>query len=111
MFGPLEFSRRDLMAINIQRARDHGIPDYNTARKAYNLTRVNATSHFSYVNTSISESMIEQYNNNWDNIDIWVGGIMETGDNPGELFRAIISDQFRRIRNGDRFWFENLNNG
>ena len=37
VFGPLEFNRRDLMAINIQRARDHGIPDFNSVRKAYGL--------------------------------------------------------------------------
>ena len=40
MFGSLDFSRRDLMAVNIQRGRDHGIPDYNTVREAYNLKRI-----------------------------------------------------------------------
>lgn len=43
-------------------------------------------------------------------MDIWVGGILETIDGPGELFRAVISDQFQRIRDGDRFWYKNLNN-
>lgn len=37
VFGGLDFSRRDLMAVNIQRGRDHGLPDYNTARKYLNL--------------------------------------------------------------------------
>ena len=37
VFGPLDFSRRDLMAINIQRGRDNGLPDYNTARRELDL--------------------------------------------------------------------------
>jgi len=37
VFGGLDFSRRDLMAVNIQRGRDHGLPDYNTARKEFGL--------------------------------------------------------------------------
>lgn len=46
-----------------------------------------------------------------DVIDPWVGGILETtSTGPGELFRTIIRDQFRRIRDGDRFWFENRAN-
>lgn len=44
-------------------------------------------------------------------IDLWVGGILETKEGPGEVFETIIWDQFRRIRDGDRFWFENKQNG
>ena len=48
---------------------------------------------------------------NADSIDIWVGGILETKKGPGELFTKIIEDQFQRIRDGDRFWYKNENNG
>jgi len=44
-------------------------------------------------------------------VDVWVGGILETGDGPGELFQKIILDQFQRIRDGDRFWYNNTANG
>ncbi|KAG7203421.1 hypothetical protein KM043_013488 [Ampulex compressa] len=110
LFGPLEFSRRDLMAINIQRAREHGLPDYNTARMAYNLPRVNNVSHFRNVDPEYKEEFLRLHNNSFDDVDIWVGGIMETEDGPGELFRAIIVDQFERIRAADRFWYKNVNN-
>lgn len=46
VFGPLEFPRRDLMAVNIQRGRDHGIPDYNTVRKIMNLRPLNNFTEF-----------------------------------------------------------------
>ena len=37
VFGALDHTRRDLMAQNLQRARDHGLPDFNSARIAYGL--------------------------------------------------------------------------
>lgn len=35
------------MALNIQRARDHGLPDYNSARESFGLPRI---TEFSQIN-------------------------------------------------------------
>lgn len=110
VFGPLEFSRRDLMAINIQRGRDHGLPDYNTARQVFGLKRRNNVTDFKNVDPDIQEAFMKLHNNKLDNVDVWVGGILETDKGPGELFTEIIKDQFTRIRDGDRFWYKNMNN-
>ena len=45
-----------------------------------------------------------------DDVDLWVGGLLETDTGPGQLFRAILKDQFSRIRSADRFWYANLDN-
>ena len=55
---------------------------------------------------------MEVHDDDITKMDIWTGGLFETTPmGPGELFREIILDQFLRIRDGDRFWFENRQNG
>ncbi|XP_065907299.1 dual oxidase 1-like [Dysidea avara] len=113
VFGPLDFSRRDLMAINLQRARDHGLPDYNTARFAYGLVKLNG---FEQINpyygiddeiTAAIERIRDAYGDDISKCDIWACGMAETTtDGPGELFSEILFDQFMRIRHADRFWYE-----
>ena len=124
MFGPLEFNRRDLMAVNMQRARDHGLPDFNSARMAYGLQPVTS---FEQLNplygidpiiTNGIEYLRDVYNNNISRCDIWACGLAETipsdleaeagvSSGPGELFTEVLYDQFMRIRHADRFWYEN----
>ena len=131
VYGPLDFSRCDLMAINMQRARDHGLPDFNSARQAYGLPRIQ---NFDDLNplygivddvTRSIENLREVYNDNIGLCDIWACGLAETipsgfkdliptdanGNKPpvgpGELFSEVLFDQFMRIRHSDRFWYEN----
>ena len=126
VFGPLDFSRRDLMAINMQRARDHGLPDFNSARMAYGLPPVLSFEDLNPLYgmmddvTRSIENLREVYNNDISKCDIWACGLAETVPSgferllsddipagPGELFTEVLYDQFMRIRHGDRFWYEN----
>lgn len=115
LFGPMEFSRRDLGALNIMRGRDNGLPDYNTARAHFKLPRRRTWNEINPTlfnkNPELLRSLMEIYSNDLNNIDVYVGGMLESSDGPGELFTAVIKDQFIRLRDSDRFWFENVDNG
>lgn len=115
LFGPMEFSRRDLGALNIMRGRDNGLPDYNTVRATFRLPRI---SNWSQINPDLAherpdliEALASAYGGRLDNVDLYIGGMLESHEGPGPLFRAIIKEQFMRLRDSDRFWFENLDNG
>lgn len=53
------------------------------------------------------QTLINSYKGDINNIDVYVGGMLESLGHPGELFRAVIKEQFTRLRDSDRFWFEN----
>lgn len=60
-------------------------------------------------NKQILDRLKQLYNDDIESLEVWPAGMLETTEQglPGPLFTAIIKDQFQRIRDGDRFWYEN----
>jgi dual oxidase len=50
------------MALNIQRGRDHGLPDYNTARQVFGLKRRENLNDFKNVDLEVSMQHQGYYN-------------------------------------------------
>ncbi len=103
----------DLMARNIARGRDHGIESYNVLRAAYGLDPVDSWDELSDDPLVVAE-LQSLYGDSPDGLDPFLGALLESpvdGALVGELNWSIISDQFTRLRDGDRFWYENLFDG
>jgi peroxidase len=112
LFGQPGAGGFDLASLNIQRGRDHGLADYNDVRAALGLPRVRS---FADITRDASlQSKLQTLYGNVDNIDLWVGALSEDrlpGASVGPTVARIIVDQFQRIRNGDRFWYQNAFTG
>lgn len=97
----------DLASLNLQRGRDHGLPDYNQVRKDFGLSPVKNFSQISS-DPKVRKRLRAAYNNVND-MDVWMVGLAEDavhGAMVGETVRAVLIDQFERVRDGDRFWYE-----
>ena len=108
LFGPPGSGGFDLASLNIQRGREHGLPDYNSVRVAYGLPVVTSFDQISS-DPVVQTGLLSAYTS-VDEIDLWVGGLAEDhapGAMVGETIQKVLSDQFIRLRDGDRFWYEN----
>ena len=107
LFGPPGSGGFDLASLNIQRGRDHGLADYNQIREDYGLDPVTS---FADITSDVDAQLaLQQAYGDVDSIDAWVGGLAEDhlpGSSMGELITAVLVDQFTRLRDGDRFWYQ-----
>merc|ERR1719483_1994207 len=100
----------DLVALNLQRGRDHGLPGYNAFREVCGLNRVKS---FDLLSDLIPAKIVERLKiiyDHVDDIDMFIGGISEApvaGAILGPTFQCIIGDQFKRLQHGDRFYYDN----
>uniref|UniRef100_F1KTR8 Peroxidasin n=1 Tax=Ascaris suum TaxID=6253 RepID=F1KTR8_ASCSU len=111
LFSRVEESMYDLATINIQRGRDHALPGYIEFRRWCNLTVPKTWDDLAIdiPDADVRQKLQELYGHP-GNVDLWVGGISErrlAGALVGPTIACILGDQFRRLRTGDRFWYEN----
>ncbi|XP_021965343.1 peroxidasin homolog isoform X1 [Folsomia candida] len=112
LFGHAHLVALDLASMNIQRSRDHGLPSYNDYRAHCGLTKATSFDDLKFeIPDKELRNKLQQVYGHVSNIDLWVGGIAEQPSSAdarvGPTFRCILLDQFRRLRDGDRFWYEN----
>ncbi|KAJ9579791.1 hypothetical protein L9F63_004537, partial [Diploptera punctata] len=99
----------DLVSLNIQRGRDHGLPAYPEWRENCGLPRPTSFSGMKeYVNGDALSRMSQLYKS-VDDIDLYTGALAEIpigGGFLGPTITCLIADQFLRLKLGDRFWYE-----
>ncbi|XP_043244328.1 peroxidase-like isoform X3 [Amphibalanus amphitrite] len=99
----------DLVALNVQRGRDHGIPSYNEMREKCGLRRA---TRFEDLYGDLPNDVVDRMRSIYrsvDDIDLFPAGIAERpvpGALLGHTFLCIVGDQFARLKKGDRFFYD-----
>ncbi|MEM7385176.1 MAG: peroxidase family protein [Verrucomicrobiota bacterium] len=106
--GPVD-NATDLAAINMLRGRDHGIGTFNEIRQAYGLQPLTRFSQIT-ADEDLAHALDRLYDGQIDKVEPFVGALAQ--DNaPGASLSpttiAMLKDQFGRLRDGDRFFFQN----
>ena len=102
----------DLAALNFQRGRDHGIGGINTIRIALDLEPYESFEEF--ISDPLTRAQFQSVYDNVDDVDPLLAMLAEehvSNSSLGETLSAVIKDQFERVRDGDRFWYENILTG
>ncbi|KAF2897022.1 hypothetical protein ILUMI_09153 [Ignelater luminosus] len=99
----------DLISVDIQRGREHGLPSY--VEYLYTCTNNRPRSFLDLKNIIKARfiPLLEKLYTSVDDIDLFVGGNLEyhaPGSRLGPTFQCIIGEQFYRYKYGDRFWYE-----
>ncbi|KAI0559212.1 hypothetical protein FGB62_163g058 [Gracilaria domingensis] len=96
----------DLIALNLQRARDHNVASFNQLRAFFLGSRAESFADIS--SNSATEKKLEEAYGNVDDIEAWIGLMAEDkvpGSVVGPTLGAFLKVEFERLRDGDQFFY------
>lgn len=96
----------DLIALNLQRSRDHNLPTYNQARRMFRLSRLHSFSQITR-NPNVQSKLANAYGT-VDRVELWPGLMAEDhvhGASMGITMLLIWNAEFHRMRDGDRMHY------
>ena len=100
----------DLAAVNIQRGRDHGIPPFVQWREPCRLSPIRNWNDLKRIIPIETADKFRDLYDSVEDIDLFSAGLAEkpiAGGLIGPTLACIVAQQFRCLRKGDRFWYEN----
>eukprot|EP00102_Acyrthosiphon_pisum_P024336 XP_016661546.1 PREDICTED: peroxidase mlt-7-like [Acyrthosiphon pisum] len=99
----------DILSLDIQRSRDHGIPSYTQFRKYCGLKDIENMQDLSEIMVEGSADRLLKLYKTWNDIDLLVGALLEKHADDamvGPTMRCIIREQFVRTRIADRYFYD-----
>lgn len=99
----------DLVALNIQRGRDHGLPAYPRWRETCGLPRPRSFNDLEGHVEPTTLQRISKLYKSIDDLDLYTGLLSEKpleGSILGPTITCLLADQFLRVKSGDRYWYE-----
>ena len=112
LFTNRQHRPEDLIARNIQRGRDHGIPGYDKLRRACGMTDIFGREAPLEINAEIWRKLMKTYNNDPSLIDGFTAGLAETAPADGMVnfdysFQHLIRQGLRCCRKWGVFCQQN----
>lgn len=98
----------DLIALNLQRSRDHALPSYNVVRRLF--TGRSAQNFADITSNPATQSRLSTaYGGSVDDVEPWIGLMAEDhmpGSSMGPTLFSIWTAEFSRLRDGDQFFYK-----
>lgn len=105
LFAPPQSQKLDLASLNLQRNRDLGTPFYLETQEIFKTG-----SGMEHIRDDLKDKLIDVFEKA-DKIDAFVGCLSEkkkANSLLGPLCHEINREQFLRLRDGDRYYYENM---